>query len=78
MSPALPRVSGEEAAKALMRAGFAHVSTRGSHCKLRDRASGRTAIVPLHRELAIGTLASILRQVGISAQEFRALLGQGS
>jgi predicted RNA binding protein YcfA (HicA-like mRNA interferase family) len=51
-----------------------HVSTRGSHCKLRHPARGRTAIVPLHRELAIGTLASVLRQAGISADEFRALL----
>ena len=58
-----------------MRAGFVHVSTRGSHCKLRHTGRGRTAIVPLHRELAIGTLASVLRQAGISAEEFRALLG---
>jgi predicted RNA binding protein YcfA (HicA-like mRNA interferase family) len=51
------------------------VSTRGSHRKLRHAAHGRTAIVPLHRELAIGTLASVLRQAGVSAAEFRALLG---
>jgi predicted RNA binding protein YcfA (HicA-like mRNA interferase family) len=32
------------------------------------------AVVPLHRELAVGTLASILRQAGLSAEEFRGLL----
>jgi len=39
------------------------------------RADGRTAIVPLHDELAPGTLRSILRQAGLSAEEFERLLG---
>nr|WP_322778217.1 type II toxin-antitoxin system HicA family toxin [Frankia sp. Cas4] len=30
------------------------MSTRGSHCKLRNKAEARTVIVPLHRELAPG------------------------
>jgi hypothetical protein len=30
--------------------------------------------VPLHRELAVGTLAGILRRVGMTAEEFRAPL----
>jgi predicted RNA binding protein YcfA (HicA-like mRNA interferase family) len=41
--------------------------------KLRS-AGGRTAIVPLHRELAPGTLRSILRQAGLSVEEFVELL----
>ena len=59
-----------------MRAGFVQVSTRGSHCQLRHPIRSRTAIVRLHRELATGTLASILRlrQAGVPAEEFRALL----
>lgn len=32
------------------------------------------AIIPLHRELAVGTLASILRQAGLDADTFRSLL----
>lgn len=36
--------------------------------------AGRTVIVPLHRELARGTLASILRQAELSVDEFRELL----
>jgi len=72
VSPRLPRLSGDEVAQALLRAGFVAVSQRGSHGKLRH-PDGRTAIVPIHRELAIGTLASILRQAGISAEELEAL-----
>ena len=60
MSPALPVVSGQETANALSKAGFVLVGQRGSHVKLRDE-DGRNVIVPLHRELARGTLSAILR-----------------
>ena len=73
MSPALPIVSGAKIVAALQRAGFEQVSQRGSHVKLRH-ANGRVAIVPLHREVAVGTLRSILRQAGLSSDEFVAHL----
>lgn len=73
MSPALPVVSGKETIRALKRVGFAEVSQKASHVKLRND-EGRTVIVPLHRELARGTLASILRQAGWSADQFREAL----
>lgn len=73
MSPALPILSGAKIVAALQRAGFAQVSQRGSHVKLR-RADGRVVIVPLHREVAIGTLRSILRQAALSPDEFVAHL----
>lgn len=72
MSPRLPVVSGSEAVRTLGKAGFAEISQRGSHVKLRN--AGRTVIVRLHRELAPGTLRSILRQAGLSVDEFTALL----
>jgi len=34
---------------------------------------GRNAVVPLHRELALGTLRSILKQAGLGDDEFRSL-----
>jgi predicted RNA binding protein YcfA (HicA-like mRNA interferase family) len=49
------------------------VSQRGSHLKLKNE-SGRVVIVPMHRELAPGTLGSILRQAGLERSEFMALL----
>lgn len=73
MSPRLPVVSGSEAVQALGKVGFLRVSQRGSHVKLRNDA-GRTAIIPLHRELAPGTLRSILRQAGLSVDEFAKLV----
>lgn len=73
MSPALPVVSGAEAVRALQQAGFQRVSQRGSHVKLRSPTS-RTAIVPLHRELAPGTLQSVLKQAGLTVDEFRTLV----
>lgn len=58
--------------KLLGRVGFEQVSQRGSHVKLRN-LDGRTVIVPMHRELAQGTLRSILRQADLSADDFLAL-----
>lgn len=55
-----------------MAAGWVEVGATGSHVKFakRSRAGMRTAIVPKHREVARGTLRSILRQAGISPEEF--------
>jgi predicted RNA binding protein YcfA (HicA-like mRNA interferase family) len=73
VSPALPLLPGTAVVAALHRAGFQSVATKGSHHKLR-RADGRTVIVPLHRELARGTLRSVLRQAELSVEECLALL----
>jgi predicted RNA binding protein YcfA (HicA-like mRNA interferase family) len=70
--PRLPRISGAEAISALERLGFSRVRQRGSHVILKrigpDRVSG--CVVPLHSELAIGTLRGILKQAGVRAEEF--------
>ncbi|MEZ5272233.1 MAG: type II toxin-antitoxin system HicA family toxin [Ilumatobacteraceae bacterium] len=69
------QVSGRDAVTALSRVGFEQVSQRGSHVKLRN-ATGRVVIVPLHRELAPGTLGSILGgQAGLERSQFNDLLG---
>lgn len=73
MSPALSQLSGKQIVAALECAGFEYVSTKGSHAKLRH-PDGRRTIVPLHRTVARGTLASILLQSGLTAREFQALL----
>ena len=64
-----------EVKRKLEAAGFEEVSQKGSHIKF-AKSSGegtRTTIVPRPREITIGTLASILRQTGISVQDFEAL-----
>jgi predicted RNA binding protein YcfA (HicA-like mRNA interferase family) len=73
VTPALPVVSGAQVITALAKVGFEHVSQRGSHVKVR-RDDGRVVIVPMHRELARGTLRSILRQAGLTVDEFTEIL----
>jgi len=72
LNPPLPVVSGAEVVKALVVAGFVEVSQRGSHRKL--RRGEVTVIIPMHKELAAGTLRSIIRQSGMSVEEFLVLL----
>ena len=64
-----------EVKRKLEAAGFIEVGQTGSHTKFAktSEAGTRTAIVPKHREIAAGTLRSILRQVGISAEDFEKL-----
>jgi predicted RNA binding protein YcfA (HicA-like mRNA interferase family) len=70
----MPQPSGLELVKALERIGFREVpGGKGSHRKLSNGA--RTVVVPTHRgAVPIGTLASILRQAGISADDLRKVL----
>jgi predicted RNA binding protein YcfA (HicA-like mRNA interferase family) len=58
----LLRVSGEEAIRALERLGFVKVRQKGSHVILKKNTPEGDigCVVPLHRELAIGTLRGIL------------------
>ena len=64
--------SGADVARALRKVGFEVSGQKGSHLKM--RREGRTVIIPMHDELRIGTLHSILRQAGISMKELEALL----
>ena len=70
--PNLPRVSGAEVVRALERMGFVVTRQRGSHIVLRRDSAG--CVVPNHRELKLGTLMGVLKQAGISADEFKAAL----
>ncbi|MDT4894988.1 MAG: hypothetical protein QOH25_65 [Acidobacteriota bacterium] len=70
--PKLRRVSGNEAIKALERLGFIRVRQQGSHVILKKQTTeGEVGcVVPLHRELAIGTLRGLLRQAKVTPDEF--------
>jgi len=76
MSPKLRRLAAREVLAVLGAFGFEVVSTRGSHAKLRrESADGTRQIltVPLHRELAPGTLRAVFRPATrfIPADELR-------
>ena len=71
--PDYPVLSGGEIIKALERLGFLQLRQNGSHVVLRRGANG--CVVPLHREVKRGTLGGIVRQAGVTPDEFLAALG---
>ena len=70
--PKLPHVSGAQAVKAPERLSFVVARQSGSHIILRKDSSG--CVVPNHKEIKVGTLAGVLRQAGVSTDEFLRVL----
>ena len=68
----LPRISGKDAIRALQQLGFKPVRQRGSHVVLKKTTpTGDVGtVVPLHGELATGTLRGILKQAKVDVEEF--------
>lgn len=66
--PKLLRTSAERIIKTLEALGFRAVRQRGSHMVL--RRGDRGCVVPMHKEVAVGTLGGILRQANVSPEEF--------
>lgn len=70
--PKLPVLSGNDIVKILSKIGFTHARTKGSYAILNklDKERGKITIpVPLHKELAKGTLKSIMRQADLTLEE---------
>ena len=71
----LPVVSGIDVVKALARAGYELDHQTGSHMILRRKEPPHLRItVPNHKEIARGTLRAIIRDSGLSVEEFVRLL----
>jgi len=70
--PKLPHVSGREAVCALQKLGFEVSRQKGSHIVMKRGSDG--CVVPNHQEIKTGTLAGVLRQAGVTAEEFIAAL----
>jgi predicted RNA binding protein YcfA (HicA-like mRNA interferase family) len=71
----LPRVAGREVVKALAKFGYEQDRQRGSHIVLRQKVyPHRRIVVPDHKEVAKGTLRSIIRHAGLTVDEFKSLL----
>jgi predicted RNA binding protein YcfA (HicA-like mRNA interferase family) len=70
----LPRVSGRECVQALHRAGFSVIRQASSHIVVRRPDPFAQLVVPDHRELDRGTLRAIIRQTGMTVEQFVALL----
>ncbi len=71
----LPRLSGRDVVSALRRVGYVLDRQHGSHMVLRRAEPPfRRVVVPDHKELATGTLRAIIRETGLTVEEFRELL----
>ena len=70
----LPRISGRKCVAALSKIGFQFKRQNGSHIILRRAAPFGQVVVPDHKEIDNGTLRGIVRQAGLSVEEFIALL----
>ena len=71
---ALPSVSGERAVRVFQKAGWIKDRQRGSHVILIKPGHAASLSVPQHREVAPGTLRALIRAVGMSVDEFVALM----
>ena len=69
----LPRLSGKEVIKALSRAGF-EVKGKAKHGVVMRHNDGRRVVVPLHPELDRGMLHEIIKEAGLTREQFRSLL----
>ena len=73
--PKLPIISGKEVVKVLSKLGYSIDHQTGSHIILRNKEPPhRRLTVPNHKEIAKGTLRAIIRQAGLTRQEFLELL----
>ncbi|HJQ68318.1 MAG TPA: type II toxin-antitoxin system HicA family toxin [Blastocatellia bacterium] len=71
----LPRISGREVVKALKKFGYELDRQKGSHIVLRQTSyPHRRVTVPDHKEVAKGTLRAIIREVGLTVDQFKDLL----
>ncbi|TKJ17497.1 hypothetical protein CEE44_03100 [Candidatus Woesearchaeota archaeon B3_Woes] len=73
--PKLPVISGLKAVKALSKLGYRIDHQTGSHLILRhEKEPHRRLTIPNHKELSKGTLRAIIRQAGLTREEFLRLV----
>ena len=70
MSSKYPIITPREVIKILSKFGFYKISQKGSHVKFKNDFTNRTFIIPMHDEVAKGTLKSILEQADVTIEEF--------
>ena len=68
--PSLPALSGRDVVKVFASCGWEVVRQRGSHIILVKENHNATLSVPDHKEVAKGTLRSLIRAAGMAVEEF--------
>ena len=74
MSSKYPVLPPNEIINALSKLGFEKISQKGSHAKYKNQITQRVFIIPMHKEIAKGTLKSILEQADVKLEIFLNLL----
>jgi predicted RNA binding protein YcfA (HicA-like mRNA interferase family) len=72
--PKFPGLSGADIVRALERLGFEMMRQSGSHIIMRRGISG--CVVPNHKEVKVGTVNGVLRQAGVTPDEFSEALSK--
>ena len=70
----LGNISGKEAAKAFAKAGWQPIGQVGSHLVLVTPGIRVNLSIPQHKELSTGTLRALIRNAGMTVEEFLKLL----
>ncbi|OFX15162.1 MAG: hypothetical protein A2Z18_05690 [Armatimonadetes bacterium RBG_16_58_9] len=70
----LPVISGAEVVRAFQRAGWVVARRKGSHVVLIKTGRRANLSVPMHDELDAGTLRGLVRDAGMTVDEFLELL----
>ena len=70
--PKIPVVSGKQAIKAFQKVGYVVMRQKGSHIRLIHPAekNRRPLTIPDHKEVSIGVIRRLLRDSGISVEQF--------
>ncbi len=68
--PALPVLSGRKAVRVFEKLGWEVARQRGSHIILVKESEIATLSIPDHKEIAKGTLRSLIRSAGLTAEAF--------
>ncbi len=74
MSSKYPVLPPSKIINALEKIGFEKISQKGSHVKYKNYKTQRVFIIPLHKEIAKGTLKSILEQADVELEIFLNLI----
>jgi len=70
----LGSISGKEAVKAFQKAGWRVIGQVGSHVVLVKSGERANLSIPQHKELSVGTLRALIRNAGLTVDEFLNLL----
>ena len=75
MSEKLPSLTPKKVIRVFEQAGFVVWRQRGSHVVMVNEYLNKQLIIPFHRkDIKKGLLSALIKQAGLSIQEFKALI----